>query len=180
MNILVTAFMPFGGKDDNVSLAILNALKHVETCVLDVCFKEAFNALKQKNLDAYDYIIALGEAPYKKIHLEHLALNMMHASIPDNKGYQPQHIAIDPHSPMTYTSTLPLIYLGDMLTKNSLAFSHSYHAGTYVCNDLFYRLMHTPIQAERGFIHVPNDMTYFESSLMAIQKIIDAIKIKKG
>lgn len=178
MTILVTAFEPFDGRNDNQSLQILKRLEgdDVDTFVLPVVFKDAFLKLKD-HLENHDYniLIMLGEGPNKVIHLEHVALNMMHARIPDANGYQPTSKMID-EGPIGMRSTLPLSMFKDVLEKENLPFLDSYHAGTYVCNDLFYRVMRLDINVPRGFIHVPNDPSYFETSFASIQSILQSLK----
>ncbi len=152
-NILVTAFEPFDGRNDNQSLQILKRLEGegVDTFVLPAVFKDAFLKLKD--------------------HLEHVALNIMHARIPDANGYQPKSQKID-EGPIGICSTLPLTMFKDILEKENLPFLDSYHAGTYVCNDFFYRVMRLDILKPKGFIHVPNDSSYFETSFTSIQSIL--------
>lgn len=178
MNVLVTAFEPFDGRNDNQSLQILKQLDidHVDIFVLPVVFKNAFLKLKDHlEQHTYDLLIMLGEGPNKVLHLEHVALNIMHARIPDANGYQPKSKIID-EGPIGIRSTLPLTMFKDVLEKESLPFLDSYHAGTYVCNDLFYRVMRLNILMPRGFIHVPNDTFYFETSFASIQKILQSLK----
>jgi len=178
MNILVTAFKPFNGKDENMSSLVLNQLQGVDKLLLDVLFEKSFLSLKTHlNNHPYDYIICLGEALYDHVHLEHIALNVMHANIPDNALEKPQNQFIDKHGPLAITSTLPLSEI-----KQNLSSSHvkdSYHAGTYVCNDLFYRLMSLPIQTPRGFIHVPSKTNHLELTTETIQEIINILN-KRG
>ena len=175
--ILVTAFKPFDGRQNNMSLKVMNALKHVDTLALDVLFEKGYQSL-QKHLEThqYDYIISLGEAPYKEVHLEHVALNIMHARIPDNLHYQPMNVTIEKDGPLALKSTLPLIAIAEHLHLLGMSIQHSYHAGSYVCNDLFYRLMSEKLQTPRGFIHIPNHEQYVDTSLKTIQAIIDYLK----
>jgi pyroglutamyl-peptidase len=178
MKVLVTAFEPFDGRNDNQSLQILKQidLDHVDTFVLPVLFKDAFLKLKNHlNQHFYDLIIMLGEGPNTILHLEHVALNIMNARIPDANGHQPKSETID-EGPIGIHSTLPLAKFREVLEKDHLPFIDSYHAGTYVCNDLFYRVMRLDIPTLRGFIHVPNDPSYFETSFASIQSILQSLK----
>ena len=178
MNILVTAFKPFNGKKENVSSMVLNQLKNVDKLLLDVLFEDAFLTLKKHLLDHhYDYIVCLGEAPCEHVHLEHIALNMMHASIPDNASNKPQHQLISDDGPLAIKSTLPLSDIMHHMSATHV--KDSFHAGTYVCNDVFYRLMTMQIQTSRGFIHVPNKIDHLESTTTIIQEIIHILN-KRG
>jgi pyroglutamyl-peptidase len=173
MKILVTAFEPFDQKSSNQSSMIARSLllDHVEILILPVAFKLAFQTLENHLKTChYDMIIMLGEGPNKVLHLEHVALNIMHARIPDNLGYQPLNTPID-DGPLSLKSTLPLKQFSEILNKHNYLYNDSYHAGTYVCNDLFYRVMRLNLTIPCGFIHVPNDVTYHSvsrKSLMAL------------
>lgn len=174
MNILVTAFEPFDQKGDNQSEKIARSLSldHVDILILPVAFKIAFQTLENHlKTCAYDMIIMLGEGPNKVIHLEHFALNIMHARIPDNVGFQPLNTPID-NGPLSLKSTLPLKQFSDIFNKHNFPFHDSYHAGTYVCNDLFYRVMRLNLTIPCGFIHVPNDINYEDVSLKALKAIL--------
>jgi pyroglutamyl-peptidase len=61
--------------------------------------------------------------------------------------------------PAAYFSTLPVDSLIECLTTEGIPANISYSAGTYVCNSLFYGLMHYIEKASRdvrgGFIHIP-------------------------
>lgn len=174
MNILVTAFEAFDQKSDNQSekIAKLITLEHVQILILPVAFKKAFQTLENHlKTHHYDMIIMLGEGPNNVIHFEHVALNMMHARIPDNLGYQPLNTAID-DGPLSLQSTLPLSHFSKILQQEHIPYNDSYHAGTYVCNDLFYRVMRLNLTIPCGFIHVPNEVTCLDKSLKTIETIL--------
>ena len=146
---------------------------HIKVLTLPVTFKKAFELLQDHLLkESYLGIIALGEGPNQVVHIEHVAMNMMHARIPDNLGFQPQLTPIDPSTPITLKTTLPLDVIAEALTNMKLPYSHSFHAGTYVCNDLLYRLLAAPISIPRGFIHVPNNPTQQPMSVAVVEAVI--------
>ena len=103
----------------------------------------------------------------------------MHARISDNVSYQPLNEVINPIGALALASSLPIHMISEYLTKSNYLFNNSFHAGTYVCNDIFYRLMDLDISTPRGFIHVPHDKQYLDESIKAIQAIIDFLKQKK-
>ncbi len=175
MKILVTGFKAFGGSSFNMTENILTALdiKDIDILILDVLYEKSFIQLKEVlNQNAYDAIVCFGEAPISQIQLEYLALNMMHARIPDAQNFQPYHTPIDPHGIQTLPSLLPLNSLEAYLIEKHIPFQVSYHAGTYVCNDLFYRLLKDSLDIPRGFIHIPNRQDTFDSSKKAIETIL--------
>ena len=93
------------------------------------------------------------------ISVEKVAINLCHYDIPDNAGSQPQDEAVVAGAPKAYFSTLPVRELVQNMTDTGARAGISYSAGTYVCNALFYGLMHhidknsLPIRA--GFVHLP-------------------------
>ncbi len=174
MNILVTAFEPFDQKDDNQSENIARSLSldHVDILILPVAFRLAFQTLENHlKTCSYEMIIMLGEGPNNVLHLEHVALNVMHARIPDNLGLQPLNTAID-DGPLSLHSTLPLDQFKEILTNNNYLFYDSYHAGTYVCNDLFYRVMRMHLTIPCGFIHVPNDAKHTSKTKKSLMTLL--------
>ena len=178
MNILVTGFKPFGGSTFNMTEQILTTLNipNVDVVILDVLYEKSFLQLqKVLNQKSYDIVISFGEAPIKHIQLEYLALNMMHARIPDAQNFQPLHIPIDSSGPQTFPSLLPLNVIESYLLEQKIPYQVSYHAGTYVCNDLFYRLMQKHLDMPRGFIHIPNTIESFDSSKKAIEVILQLL-----
>jgi len=147
-------------------------LEHVQILILPVAFKKAFQTLENHlKSHHYDMIIMLGEGPNNVIHFEHVALNMMHAKIPDNLGYQPLNTAID-DGPLSLQSTLPLSHFSKILQQEHIPYNDSYHAGTYVCNDLFYRVMRLNLTIPCGFIHVPNDVVYASLSKKSLLTLL--------
>ena len=62
-----------------------------------------------------------------------------------------------PGGPTAYFATVPVRAMTAAIEAQGIPAAVSYTAGTYVCNDLLYTLLHhyagTPVRA--GFIHVP-------------------------
>jgi pyroglutamyl-peptidase len=172
--ILLTSFEPFGNQLTNQSFEVANSIPHVNHIVLPVVFNKAHKKLLDHlKKHTYDLVIGLGEAPIARIHLEHYAMNMNHARISDNEGKQPKFEKIDPRGPEILNTSLPFEKLGSYLEKNNIPFSDSFHAGTYVCNDYFYRTIQAKINIPYGFIHVPSDPERMNDSKDAMQKVVD-------
>jgi pyroglutamyl-peptidase len=106
-------------------------------------------------------VIALGlAASRQEISIERVALNVDDARIPDNRGQQPIDEPIVPEGPYAYPSSLPIKRIAAALTDAGWRAAVSQTAGTYVCNHVFYALMHA-VQGQgqgilAGFIHVPD------------------------
>ena len=105
-------------------------------------------------------IVGLGVAAgAQRIHLERLALNLDDSDEPDNSGEIRVGRLIREKGPAAYWSTFPLPCLREALCKLGIPASISNHAGTFVCNHIFYVARHEVvrlhIRARCGFIHVP-------------------------
>lgn len=162
--LLLSAFGRFGEHRSNTSEQVLRELKDVEgglriaKVLLPVLYRDSFLLLREHiQKENPDMVICLGMAGGRdRICLEQFALNIANSNMPDNQGIILRDTAIDPEGPPACCSTLPLIGMRDA-ARGGLA-DISYCAGTYVCNDLFYRLMRF-LTLERpwiqgGFVHL--------------------------
>ena len=80
------------------------------------------------------------------------------ARIPDNAGAQPIDAAVVADGPAAYFTTLPIKAMLVALRDAGIHAEVSRSAGTFVCNHVFYGLMHALRQrpaVRAGFIHVP-------------------------
>ena len=107
-------------------------------------------------------VICVGQAGGRNaLSLERVAINVNDARIPDNAGMQPVDTPVVPGGPAAYFSTLPIKAMLQALQDAGLAAEVSQTAGTFVCNHLFYALMHALAtqrgfkRARGGFVHVP-------------------------
>ncbi len=165
--LLLTGFEAFGGEKINPSAEAVSALsgqsvagREVITAILPCVFHESLDEL----LDLLDKIepelvICVGQAGgLDAIHLERVALNIDDAPIPDNSGAQPCEQSIVDGGPAAYWSTLPLRAIERALATSSIKSTLSLSAGSFVCNHVFYGLMHalqTRPEVRGGFVHVP-------------------------
>lgn len=165
--ILLTGFEPFGGETLNPSAEIARKLHgtmiagHVVVGALLPCvFGAARTELKKQiRTTRPALIICLGQAGGRAdITPERVALNLDDARIPDNAGQQPVDAVITRSGPIAYWSTLPIKAMVQALQQRGLPSSVSQTAGTFVCNHVFYSLMHELRGQKKirgGFIHVP-------------------------
>lgn len=166
--ILLTGFEPFGGESTNPSWsaaqaagAILRAEGHdVQTVELPCVFGDSIRALEAA-LDGHNpgLVVCAGQAGGRaRISLERIAINCEDARIPDNAGRAPVDQPVVPGGPAAYFSSLPVKAALAALTAARIPAEVSQTAGTYVCNHLFYGLMHALALrpgSRGGFIHVP-------------------------
>lgn len=93
------------------------------------------------------------------ITIERVAINIDDARIADNEGNQPVDVPVVEEGPAAYWSTLPMKAIVKKLQEEGIPASVSQTAGTFVCNHLFYGLMHElekhDTKMKGGFIHIP-------------------------
>jgi len=166
--ILLTAFEPFGGETANPSLEAARQMSGVEfpgasVTVLELpvdrhraieVASERLRALRP------DVVIMLGLAMARyRITPERVAINVDDFRIPDNAGNQPAGEPVIEGGPVGYLSTLPIRAITERLLRARIPAAISNSAGTYLCNRLFYSVMHLiasePLPTIAGFIHLP-------------------------
>ena len=163
--ILITCFEPFGGREVNMSREAALALPEAAggRRIIKLCLPVVFGAAAKeaaaeaRRLGASD-ILCVGEAGGRKaLTPELVALNLRYARIPDNRGQSPLDEPVVPGGPNALFSTLPARKMAAAMAEAGLAAEVSYSAGAYVCNDLFYGLLHNfqGTATRCGFIHVP-------------------------
>lgn len=165
--ILLTGFEPFAGDELNPSAAIALALDgtligahRVQARILPCAFGAALQVLQQAlDSTAPEVVISLGQAGGRsEISVERVAINVDDARIPDNAGAQPVDEPVLAAGPAAYFSSLPIKAVVAGLRDAGLPASVSQTAGTFVCNHVFYGLMHACVArpgVQAGFIHVP-------------------------
>src|SRR5438552_11530308 len=167
MKALVTGFEPFGGESVNPALEAvwrlpprLGALE-IATASLPSVFGRAVAALEDALVATRpDIVLCVGQAGGRaELSLERVAVNVDDARIPDNDGQQPIGRPVVAGGPAAYFATLPIKAAAGALREAGLPAVVSNTAGTFVCNHVFYGLMH--LAATRrpdlrgGFLHVP-------------------------
>ena len=192
--ILLTGFEPFGGDVVNPSWQIARALDgsvvggaQVMACQLPCVFGRAPEVLKQAlDQEPFDLVLALGLAGCRTgLSFERVAINVDDAPIPDNAGQQPVDIAVLAGGPAAYFSTLPIKPMAEAVRAAGFMAELSQTAGTFVCNHVFYRLMHELAlhhpATRGGFIHVPvlpqQQALYPAGHALALDSQIAAIRV---
>ena len=157
MRILLTAFEPFGEDTTNSSRLVLDRMPdtigqhQIERLILPVCAQDAIRILADVQ-PVPDAIVLTGQAGGRKgVTVERIAVNCASYRIPDNKGFQPIEMPIDPAGPDGIFTTLPLKKI--LAETDGITVSDS--AGTYVCNHLFYLTLRRFPGLPVGFVHIP-------------------------
>ena len=165
MKILVSGFNPFNNQKINPSLEVLNTLKNqykdheITKLHLDVLYHNdgdnLVNKIKEVNPDI---VLLLGEAGgRKRVNLEYMAVNMESATIGDNKGELILHHEIIDNAPLAYKTNIDVEKVKEKI--NDDRFAISYHAGTFICNEIYYRALdyiyQNNLNIKCGFVHFP-------------------------
>lgn len=125
-----------------------------------------------------DAVLCLGLcARSSQILLERVALNINDDTCGDNAGDRATGRTIDPAGPVGYWSTLPLLAIHRGLREKGMPVGWSNHAGTYVCNHVFYTACRA---VERlgghrrcGFVHLPP----LGDGGLSLSTLVDAVRI---
>ena len=195
MKILISGFKPFNNEYINPALMIIEQIdkfyldNEIITLELDVEYNnDSIKLLRKINEVHPDLVLCIGQAGgRKKVMIENYALNMQSASIPDNANLLYEHHEISKNGVPCYQTNIDVLKLKDKV--NSENFGISYHAGTFICNEIYYSALDFinsfNLDIKCGFIHVPYikeqvinkaNMPYLEFNeiLNIIYKIIEA------
>lgn len=191
MKILITGFQPFGGQSVNPAWEAVRKLpdvlgdKVLWKLEIPVTFGGAFDAVEAKAAEIDpDVILCVGQAGGRDaVTPERIAVNLQDASIPDNAGNQPVDLPVVANGANAYFTTLPVKAMAAAARALDIPCRLSCTAGTYVCNDVFYRLLHRYRDTGKrvGFVHVPflpeqgSPNLPLNSIVRALQAMLEAI-----
>jgi pyroglutamyl-peptidase len=193
MKALVTAFDPFGGERFNASQEAVSRLParigklDVVTVVLPTSYARSHAALEVAIAQSWpEIVLCVGQASERAVlSVERMAINLQDAHIPDNDGARPMDTQVVANAPAAYFSTLPVKKVLAALHSARLPAEISCSAGSFVCNHVFYGLMHYAANSERplcgGFLHVPRlpQQSHRDSKTpaMELEDIVRGIRI---
>ncbi len=167
--ILITAFEPFGAWSTNSSQLCLETFRAqwaarsqgdgqptIEFRTYPVDFRRVRQQIEADLQGEFDYAIHLGQAAESStIRLERFALNVGHE--PGQPSWRPMRL--EPDGPAAYETALPLCDWAKQLRAAGLPAEVSFHAGTYLCNAIFYWSQFFSGRNRRGtqvaFLHLP-------------------------
>jgi pyroglutamyl-peptidase len=167
--VLVTGFDPFGGQPVNPSWQAVQALHGASVAghrIVGAQLPTVFGSSLQVLRDLLrqhrpTLVLCTGQAGGRaSLSLERVAINVSDARIPDNAGAQPVDVPVVPEGPAAYFTGLPIKAMLQALLDAGINAEVSQTAGTFVCNHVFYALMHELAQPQwrgtrGGLIHVP-------------------------
>ncbi|OCA82426.1 pyroglutamyl-peptidase I [Bacillus sp. FJAT-27225] len=165
--LLLTGFEPFLGFPINPTERIVSALNgqtigdyKIVGLLLPVDFSSAPNRIVEEVRGlGPDAVISLGLAAGRNaLTPERIAINCRDGA-PDNKGVALEDAPIAEGGPDGYFSSLPIRTMVNVLKENGYPAEISNSAGTYLCNNVMYSVLHELTVSGRtipaGFIHIP-------------------------
>ena len=188
--VLLTGFAPFGGEPVNPSwqaVSLLGARRDDIAAVELPCeFAAALPVLRAAVAEHRpSLVVCVGQAGGRlDVTPERVAVNLIDARIPDNAGEQPVDVPVVSDGPAAYFTTLPVKACVAAIRAAGVPASVSHTAGTYVCNQVFYGLMHllsTLPDVRGGFVHVPYSPEQVAASgtaapSLGVDRIADALE----
>ena len=189
--VLLTGFEPFNGATINPAWEAVRALKgwsgdgfFVEVLQLPCVFGFA-NRVLRGAIDEIKpaIVICVGQAGGRvDLTLERVAINLDDAPIFDNDRQQPVDATIVAGAPAAYFASLPVKAIVAAMRERGVQASVSQTAGTFVCNHVFYGLMHhiEGNATQGGFIHVPylpeQAAAFPGAPSMALAQIVEGLR----
>ncbi len=166
--VIITGFEPFGGETITPALEVMKILSeegisniNLIPVQLPVVFRKAFKVLNETiEKEKPDLVLSIGQAGGRtSISLERLGINLEDARIADNEGNSPKDEKIELNGPAAYFTTIDIRKTEQAIKEAGIPVIVSNSAGTYVCNDIIYGVLHylivTNSSTKYGFIHVP-------------------------
>lgn len=193
--VLLTGFDPFDREALNPSWEAVHALDGwtcegatVHARRMPCVFGDAIEALARAMDELQPrLVLCIGQAGGRaEITPERVAINVDDGRIADNAGRQPIDRPVVPGAPAAYFSTLPIKAMVRDLRAAGIPASVSNTAGTFVCNHIFYGLMHRiathPVPGLRGgFIHIPylpeQAARFPGAPSMALTTMVEALRV---
>ncbi len=189
--LLITGFDPFGGESINPSWEAVKLLpdRIGEYELIKLQIPTVFGLAAQLILEKAEetkpeVIISVGQAGGRSaVTPERIGINVRDARIADNAGIIPKDEVIIAGGPDGYFSTLPVKAMIAAISDAGLPAAVSNTAGTFVCNDVLYTLLHhyRDTDVRCGFIHVPylpqqgEPNLSLEQTVLALKAAISAL-----
>jgi pyroglutamyl-peptidase len=172
VKVLLTGFSPWGKHRVNPSGIVALALGGHELPVdYRGAIRELRRLLRQERPDA---VLMLGLAAGRtRLSLEAVALNVDHNEA--GERLQGWRRPVPSRGPIALEARLPLDRIYRRLKRARLPVTISHHAGTFVCNHVFYEGLRAG-RGPCGFVHVPPFKELSQArQIRAIRMILDLL-----
>ncbi len=163
--LLITGFEPFGGEPLNSSWEAVQKLPEqirsyrlTKLRIPTVFGRGSEAVLRAADELSPDVILCVGQAGNRAaVTPEVIGINLRESRIADNDGNRPGNVPVCGEGPAAYFATVPVREMAAAVRKAGIESALSFSAGAYVCNDVFYTLLHRfhGTGTRVGFIHVP-------------------------
>lgn len=163
--LLITGFDPFAGETINPAWEAVKQLPDAvgeydltKLMIPTVFVKAAQCVLTEAAALQPDVILCIGQAGGRStVTPERIGINLRSAAIADNAGTQPREERVVEDGADGYFSTVPVSKMAAAIQSAGYPGAVSNSAGTFVCNDVLYTLLHhyQNTHVKVGFIHVP-------------------------
>jgi pyroglutamyl-peptidase len=166
-HVLITGFEPFDGSCLNPSAEVARRLngqeigdKKVTGGVLPLDYRTMMSFFRQHVREVHpEFILLMDQSNRGSVTIERMAVNSVSTEKEDNEGYAPESDLISPPGPVGYFSNVDVSVLARTLRDKGFSVFVSYHAGTFGCNYIFYKVLDLvargDLKAKVLFIHVP-------------------------
>lgn len=180
MKIVVTAFSPFGGYEENSSLEVLKRIDstNIQKEILEVSYsKVASKLLTILEKEKPDYLLLLGQAANRSsVTLEKVAINYINTPTKDNDGVFYLNQKIDDNEQDAYFTNFEINEIINDLSSE-YPVTMSYTAGTYVCNYSFFTALkfvkNLHLKTKVEFIHFPLIRNEINKTSLPLEEMVE-------
>ncbi|WP_263080794.1 pyroglutamyl-peptidase I [Endozoicomonas sp. Mp262] len=190
--ILITGFEAFGGESINPALEAVELLEgevldngyQICTAVVPVVKGKSIQVVTEA-IDEFqpEAVILVGQAAGRAAMTpERVAINLDDFRIPDNEGYQMIDEPVVTGAPAAYFSDLPIKAMVVAMREAGVPAAVSNTAGTFVCNHLFYGILHhlRNSKTRAGFMHIPllpSQVTMGNQPSMDLATVVKGLRV---
>ena len=190
--VLISGFEPFGDMSVNPAWEVINILEGdtvpqggvIKTVTVPVVHRKSIEVVTTA-ISHYQpqIVLMLGLAPGRLgIMPERVAINVDDFRLADNEGNEIIDQPAVEDGPVAYFSTLPIKGMVAAMRDAGIPASVSNSAGTFVCNHLFYGIMHALRDSSilAGFIHIPllpEQALQGDEPCMSLEQLVKGISV---
>lgn len=179
--IVLGAFEPFGGRRVNRSLAAVERVRpppgvRLEKVTLPVDFERLPERIAEPVAARPAALVLVGEASGRRtVAVECVALNVLHARVPDNAGRRPRRERVLPDQALALPATWDADALLRAVHASGVPARLSHHAGTHACNASLYLALAAGPDCPVGFLHVPTWPWRLGPSTAALARALERV-----